>query len=63
MHNQRQTYSTDFFLMALFIRTAWRGISVAGGGVSRACGVVPATVMVMAAAAAGLVLSSLGLAQ
>jgi hypothetical protein len=36
--NQRQTYSIDFFLMALFIRTACRGVPVAGGGVSPACG-------------------------
>jgi hypothetical protein len=61
--NQRQTYSTNFFLMALFIRTAGRGIPVAGGGVSPACGVVPGTAMVMAAAADGLVLSSSGSAR
>jgi hypothetical protein len=37
--------------------------SVAGGGVSPACGAVPATAMVTAAAVAGLVLSSLGSAR
>jgi hypothetical protein len=31
--NQRQTYSIDFFLMALFIRTACRGVSATGGRV------------------------------
>jgi hypothetical protein len=61
--NKRQTYSTDFFLMAFFIRTARRGIPVAGGGVSPACGVVPATAMVMVVAAGGLVSSSSGPAQ
>jgi hypothetical protein len=41
-----QTYSVDFFLMALFTRKACRGVSVAGGGVSPASGAVPATAMV-----------------
>jgi hypothetical protein len=61
--NQRQTYSIDFFLLALFIRTACRGISVAGGGASPANGAVPATAMVTAAAAAGVVSSFLGSAR
>jgi hypothetical protein len=61
--NQRQTYSIDFFLMALFICTACRGASVAGGGVSPANGAVPATAMVMAAAADGAISSSSGLAR
>jgi hypothetical protein len=61
--NKRQTYSTDFFLMAFFIRTARRGVLVTGGGVSPACGVVPATTMVMVAAAGGLVSSSSGPAR
>jgi hypothetical protein len=56
--NQRQTYSVDFFLMALFTRKACHGISVAGGGVSPADGAVPATTMVTAAAADGAVSSS-----
>jgi hypothetical protein len=34
--NQRQTYSIVFFLMALFIRTACRGVSAVGGRVSPA---------------------------
>jgi hypothetical protein len=63
MRNQRQTYCTDFFLMALFIRTAWHGVSIAGGGVSPACGVVPTTTMATSAAAAGLVLSPSGSAR
>jgi hypothetical protein len=46
--------------MAFFIRTARRGVRVTGDGVSPACGVVPATVMVTAAAAGGLVSSSSG---
>jgi hypothetical protein len=46
--NQMQTYSVDFFLTALFTRKARRGVSVAGGGVSSAGGVVPAMVMVTA---------------
>jgi hypothetical protein len=45
-----QTYSIDFFLMALFTCKACRGISIAGGGVSPASGVVPAMAMVTAAA-------------
>jgi hypothetical protein len=49
--NQRQTYSVDFFLMALFTRKACRGVSVAGGGVSPANGAVPATAMGTAAVA------------
>jgi hypothetical protein len=48
-----QTYSVDFFLMALFTRKACRGVSVAGGGVSPASGMVPATATVTAAAADG----------
>jgi hypothetical protein len=61
--NQRQTYGVDFFLMALFTRKACRGISVAGGGVSPANGAVPATAMVMAAAADGAISSSSGSAR
>jgi hypothetical protein len=61
--NQRQTHSIDFFLMALFIRTACRGVFVAGGGVSPANGAVPATAMVTAAAADGVVSSSSGSAR
>jgi hypothetical protein len=49
--------------MAHFIRTARRGVPIAGGEVSPAWGVVPATVMVTAAAADGLVLSSSGSAR
>jgi hypothetical protein len=55
-----QTYSVDFFLMALFTRKACRGISVAGGGVSPANGAVPATAMVTAAVADGAAPSSSG---
>jgi hypothetical protein len=61
--NQRQTYSIDFFLMALFIRMACRGVSVAGGGASPANGAVPATAMVTAAAADGVVSSFSGSAR
>jgi hypothetical protein len=46
--------------MALLIRKSCRGVSVAGGGVSPANGAVPATAMVMAAAADGAVSSSSG---
>jgi hypothetical protein len=49
--------------MALFIRTAYRGVSVAGGGVSPANGAVPTTVMVTAAAANGAVSPSSGSTQ
>jgi hypothetical protein len=56
--SQRQTYSIDFFLMALFTRKACRGVPVAGGGVSPAIGTVPASAMVTAAAADGNVSSS-----
>jgi hypothetical protein len=49
--------------MAFFIRTARRGVPVAGGRVSLACGTVPTTAMVTAAAVAGLVLSSSGSAR
>jgi hypothetical protein len=56
--NQVQTYSVNFFLMALFTRKACRGISVAGGGVSPANGTVPATAMVTAAVAYGAAPSS-----
>jgi hypothetical protein len=49
--------------MALFIRTACRGISVAGGGVSLANGAIPATAMVTAAAADGAISSSSGSAR
>jgi hypothetical protein len=49
--------------MAFFIRTARRGVPVTGGGVSPACGVVPATAMVTAATAGGLVSSSSGPAR
>jgi hypothetical protein len=59
--NQRQTYSVDFFLMALFTRKAC--LSVAGGGVSPANGAVPATAMVTATAADGAVSSSSGSVQ
>jgi hypothetical protein len=58
--NKRQTYSVDFFLMALFTRKACRGVSVAGDGVSPANGTVPAMAMVTAAAADGAVSSSSG---
>jgi hypothetical protein len=61
--NQRQTYSIDFFLMALFIRTACHGVAVAGGGASSANGAVPATAMVTAAAADGVVSSFSGSAR
>jgi CxxC motif-containing protein (DUF1111 family) len=61
--NQRQTYSVDFFLMALFNRTACRDVSVADGEVSPANGAVPATAMVTAAAADGAVSSSSGSAR
>jgi hypothetical protein len=61
--NQRQTYSVDFFLMALFTRKACRGVSIAGGGVSPANGAVPATVMVTAAVADGAISSSWGLVR
>jgi hypothetical protein len=44
--------------MALFARMACRGVPVAGGGVSPACGAIPATAMVTAAAADGAVSSS-----
>jgi hypothetical protein len=58
--NQMQTYSVDFFLMALFTRKACRGVSVAGDGVSLANGAVPATAMVTAVTADGAVSSSSG---
>jgi hypothetical protein len=58
--NQMQTYSVDCFLMALFTRKACRGVSVAGGGVSPASGVVPSTAMVTAMAADGAAPASLG---
>jgi hypothetical protein len=58
--NQMQTYSVDFFLMALFTGKACRGVSVAGGGVSPASGVVPATATVTAAAADGAAPTSSG---
>jgi hypothetical protein len=51
--NRMHTYSIDFFLTALFTHKACRGVSVAGGGVSPAGGVVPAMAMVTAAAADG----------
>jgi hypothetical protein len=49
--------------MALFIRTACRGVSVAGGGASPANGAVPATAMVTAATAARVVSSFSGSAR
>jgi hypothetical protein len=58
--NQMQTYSADFFLMALFTRKAWRGVSVASGGVSPAGGAVPAMAMVMAVVADGAAPTSSG---
>jgi hypothetical protein len=61
--NQRQTYSIDFFLMALFIRTACRGVAVAGGRASPANGTVSTTAMLTAAAADGVVSSFSGLAR
>jgi hypothetical protein len=61
--NQRQTYSVDFFLMALFTRKACRGVSVVGGGVSPANGAVSATAMVTAAVADGAAPSSSGSAR
>jgi hypothetical protein len=42
---------------------AYRGVPVAGGGVSPACGAVPDTAMVTAATADGAVSSSPGSAQ
>jgi hypothetical protein len=63
MCNQVQTYSVDFFLMALFTRKACRGVSVAGGGVSPANGAVPATAMVTAAVADGAASSSSGMVR
>jgi hypothetical protein len=53
-----QTYSTDFFMTALFTRKAHRGVPVAGGWVSPAGGAVPATAMVTAATADGADLTS-----
>jgi hypothetical protein len=61
--NQRQTYSVDFFLMALLTRKACRGVPVVGGGVSPAKGAVPATAMVTAAVADGVFSSSSGSAR
>jgi hypothetical protein len=61
--NQTQTYSVDFFLMALFTRKAYRGISVAGGGVSPANGAVPATAMVTATVVDGAASPSSGSAR
>jgi hypothetical protein len=58
-----QTHSVDFFLTAFFTRRACRGVPVAGGGVSQACGVVHATATVTAAAADGAVPSSSGSAR
>jgi hypothetical protein len=58
--NQRQTYSINFFLMAIFIRTACRGVPVVGSGVSLASGAVPAMAMVMATTADGVVSSFSG---
>jgi hypothetical protein len=55
-----QTYSVDFFSTALFTRKSYRGVSVAGDGVSPAGGVVPATAMVTAAAADGAAPTSSG---
>jgi hypothetical protein len=61
--NQRQTYSVDFFLMALLTRKACRSILVVGGGVSPAKGAVPATAMVTAVVADGVSSSSSGSAR
>jgi hypothetical protein len=58
--NQMQTYSVDFFLMALFTRKACRGVSIAGGGVSPASGAVPATALVTVAAVDGAASTSSG---
>jgi hypothetical protein len=55
-----QTYSVDFFLMALFTCNAYRGISVSGGGVSPASGAVPATAMVTVVVADGAAPASPG---
>jgi hypothetical protein len=55
-----QTYSVDFFLTALFTRKAWRGVSVAGGEVSPAGDVVPATAVGTTVAADGAAPTSLG---
>jgi hypothetical protein len=49
--------------MALLTRMACRGVPVAGGGVSPACGAVPATAMVTAVAADGAISSSSGSAR
>jgi hypothetical protein len=61
LSNQMQTYSADFFLTALFTHKVCRGVSVAGGGVSPAGGVVPATAMVTAVVADGAASTSSGL--
>jgi hypothetical protein len=58
--NQMQAYSVDFFLMALFTCKACHGVSIVGGMVSPASGVVPATAMVTAAAADGATPASPG---
>jgi hypothetical protein len=58
--DQMQTYSLDFFLTSFFTRKARRGVSVAGGGVCSADGVVPAMAMVTAAMADGPVPISSG---
>jgi hypothetical protein len=55
-----QTYSVDFFLMAFFTCKARCGVSVAGGGVSPAGGVVPTTAMVTAMVADGAAPTSSG---
>jgi hypothetical protein len=55
-----QTYNVDFFLTALFTRKAWRGVSVAGGGVSPAGDAVPATAVGTAVVADGAAPASLG---
>jgi hypothetical protein len=55
-----QTYSVDFFLMALFTRKACRGISIVDGGFSPASGAVPTTAMVTVVMADGVALASSG---
>jgi hypothetical protein len=57
-----QTYSADFFLIAVFTRKASSGVSIAGGGVSQADGAVPAMAMAMAVVTDGAATTSLGLA-
>jgi hypothetical protein len=54
------THGVDFFLTAFFTRMALCGVSIGGGGVSPAGGVVPATAMVMVVVADGAAPTSSG---